>query len=399
MNGNAPSDKGADEQIVSSAATATANGGRTRNRKVRSRSRTFVLRGALVLITTALALGAGEGIARCIPEPKPYRADLLLPNGEPINRENAIASGGLSLLPREHTWPDLELGFTFAPNASFLVEYVGLKQPWLDESQRVKVVINGAGVRDSADLGFEKPEGQKRIVCLGDSVTFGWGVPIEMCWTELVEADLRRDMGDVRTVNTGFCGTMMADESYYGLKFRFHKFDPDAVVMTLCLNDLFESNSGMRHMPPPHQSPSKLWNIFATWWQGGPTALPSGIDWGAKLLSTEPRTWRNRYWIGGGPQKALRNMHEWCKERDVKFAVVIWPFFQCLDDSYPFQTIHDRVGEFCAEQGIPFLDLIDAFRGQRDSEMWIAPNDAHANPTAQKIASPVIADFFRKHAL
>ena len=139
--------------------------------------------------------------------------------------------------------------------------------------------------------------------------------------------------------------------------------------------------------------------MLATWWQGGPTALPSNVDWGATLLRREPSTQAARYWVGGGTQKALRGMRDWCKERDVKFVVVIWPFFQCLNESYPFKTVHVRVAEFCAKQGIPILDLFDAFRGQRDSDMWIAPNDAHANPVAQKIASPVIAEFLRKHAL
>ena len=206
-------DEVADEQLVSSAANADANSGGAQGRGIRSRSRTFLLRGVLLLITTTLALGVGEGVVRGIPEPQPFYAKLLLPNGEYINRENAIASGGIELIPKEQTAPNVPMSFTFAPNTGFLMDYTGLNVPWLDETQRITVEINGAGVRDSADLGFDKPAGQKRIVCLGDSVTFGWGVPIDLAWTELVEADLRRDMGDVRTVNTGFCGTMMPDES------------------------------------------------------------------------------------------------------------------------------------------------------------------------------------------
>ncbi|MCU0865793.1 MAG: SGNH/GDSL hydrolase family protein [Planctomycetes bacterium] len=364
----------------------------------RSRAKQFLARAALSLIAALLALGAAEGVVRCIKVPEPYVAHLFHSDGSLITRESLLASGGIQTIPAEQMPPEAGLGFTFAPHAGFLMKYPGLDRPWLDARQGVEVAINGAGVRDSADLGFEKPAGQRRIVCLGDSVTFGWGVPIEMVWTEIVEADLRRDMGDVRTINCGFCGTTMLDESYHGLKHRFCRFEPDVVVLTICLNDLFECNAGMLHTPPEHRSPSRLWNLLATWWQGGPTALPAGIDHGDALLRAEPSARRGRYWVGGGPQQALRGIRDWCKERNVAFVVVLWPFLQCLDDRYPFATVHRRVAELCAAEGIVMLDLLDAFRGQRDVDMWVAPNDAHGNPVAQRIASPAIARFLRTHA-
>jgi hypothetical protein len=46
--------------------------------------------------------------------------------------------------------------------------------------------INSKGLRDE-ETTYEKPEGSFRIVLLGDSRTFGFGVPIEKHFSTLLE--------------------------------------------------------------------------------------------------------------------------------------------------------------------------------------------------------------------
>ena len=76
----------------------------------------------------------------------------------------------------------------FRPGLDFFLCYsdaAKLQRPWLDANGRVAVHINAAGIRDRDDITFDKPTGQRRVVCLGDSFTFGWGVRDEDGWVGL----------------------------------------------------------------------------------------------------------------------------------------------------------------------------------------------------------------------
>ena len=50
----------------------------------------------------------------------------------------------------------------------------------------IEYVINSKGLRDD-ETSYEKPEGRFRIVLLGDSFSFGFGVPIQKHFSSLLE--------------------------------------------------------------------------------------------------------------------------------------------------------------------------------------------------------------------
>lgn len=349
------------------------------------------------------ALAVAEVLVRTFRKPvRAHTLEFRNVDGSPVDPVAAIESGELISLPAEQS----ALGhpvLTFGPGIRFKLCYEDLDRPWLDRDGCVEVRINSAGIRERESLAAPKPAGQRRIVCLGDSVTFGYGVPIEACWTRLVEAELRRFDDGIRTVNCGFAASQLADEYWLGLRHRFHRFEPDLVLVTLCLNDLIPINAGMAHMLPPIRSSSAFLSELRDLWRGGRLALDPATDHGARLLDAgpgHPRYRQNpsladRLWRSGTPQDSLRAMRDWCDARGVGFAVVLWPLFQGLEEgaSYPFETVHTVVGAFCETEQIPLLDLLPTFRGQASTSLWVAPNDAHGNPTAQRIATPAIAAF------
>jgi hypothetical protein len=61
--------------------------------------------------------------------------------------------------------------------------------------------INSKGLRDD-ETAYEKPEGIFRIVLLGDSYTFGYGVPIEKHFSTLLEGYFQ----NVEVINMGVSG-------------------------------------------------------------------------------------------------------------------------------------------------------------------------------------------------
>lgn len=300
---------------------------------------------------------------------------------------------------------------TWAPGAVFHMCYRGGKRPYMDERGCAKVEINSLGLRDRADLTWEKPAGQRRVVCIGDSFTFGWGVAEPLTWVRLVEGTLNKQAGtdDVRLVNCGAVGTLYVDEYWWGLRDRFVRLAPDHVIVTLCLNDiaLMPNTVALETPWPPmaRQQPLALLSALAAVVNFQHRFdLSAEHDWGQVLLDLPPTDGfyaakaetPDMFWPSGNPQAALRAMRDWCRDRGVGLTLVVWPLFQNLSTDgpfpYPFRTLHRVVAEFCTAEGIAHLDLLPVFLGQRAEDLWVDPSDMHGNEVAHALAAPVVAD-------
>jgi lysophospholipase L1-like esterase len=368
----------------------------------------------LALLATILGLGLAEVLVRLFvsAEPQQPLGQLSFQRGDgtPITREEAVEQHlVVALEPSKTPRPR----FMFAPGQRFFLCYSDAKalaRDWLDADGRAPVRINRFGLRERDEITPEKPPGQKRIVCLGDSFTFGWGIPEEMGWVRLLEDRLRADGKDVRTVNCGAAGTVCVDEYWWGLQHRFHVFGPDAVIVTLCLNDLIPS-SGVSLIGPAKSTGLRLLDLVHGALGRSPLDLDPAHDWVDELLRLPEAegTAAGLYhptekpfeamWSQGVPQKSLRAMKAWCDERGIPLLVVLWPFLQGLGEGrhYPFQKLHDLVAADCRAAGIPFLDVLPALAATPAEQLWVTPADPHANPLAHRLVLPALHAFVAAH--
>jgi hypothetical protein len=91
-------------------------------------------------------------------------------------------------------------------------------------------------------------------------------------------------------------------------------------------------------------------------------------------------------------------MVELSRQRGFKIALVIFPELHALD-AYPFERIHEQVLAGAAELGLPALDLLPVFRGQRAEDLWVHVTDHHPNEVAHRQAAEAIERFLRARAL
>jgi lysophospholipase L1-like esterase len=227
-------------------------------------------------------------------------------------------------------------------------------------------------------------------------------------WVRLLEDDLRRDHGDVRTVNCGGAGAVVADEYAWALEHRFAMFQPDVVIVTFCLNDLIPSSSALAHMRQAPHTPSVILNRLLAAFGPSPLDLDPSVDWVGLLMALPKETPPPFYsedapydamWAQGTPQRALLSMQTFCRARNIQLLVTVWPFLQGLGPGqfYPFARIHELVAQWCREQAdpIPCLDLLPVLKGNRPEDLWVTPSDMHPNPHAHRVAAPAIAAFVR----
>lgn len=110
---------------------------------------------------------------------------------------------------------DERFGWSLKPHASVSSRRSG---------QKITYQINSKGLRDS-EMNYEKPPGIFRIVLLGDSNTFGHGVPAEKHFSTLLE----RRFPNVEVVNMGVGGYGVDQELLY-LQQEGFRYNPDLVL-------------------------------------------------------------------------------------------------------------------------------------------------------------------------
>jgi len=122
---------------------------------------------------------------------------------------------------------DARYGFAMKKNFHQNYRYIGS-----DFSMEVKT--NSMGLRDKEyDFGSL---GQKRVLLLGDSFTFGYGVNVEDNFASKL-AELLNDNGkNWIVINAGHGGWGTLQESLYAND-HFDLFKPDIIVLTFCGND------------------------------------------------------------------------------------------------------------------------------------------------------------------
>jgi len=125
------------------------------------------------------------------------------------------------------------------------------------------VELNSKGLRDH-EVDFKKPPGDNRILALGDSVTFGWGVDQGETFSDRLEPLLRELTNQHwEVINAGVNGYNSQQEATY-LRLDGLRFDPDIVILVYVSNDT----------EPVFDPNETTWRRYPTW----PSSLPEALN-------------------------------------------------------------------------------------------------------------------------
>jgi hypothetical protein len=170
-----------------------------------SRFKHRVFEAALTLLSIVLAVCIGEIAAR-------------FAGFKPMRSESGLKSFILH---------DPVLGWRNAPNSERLLESVKFPS--------TLVRINSKGLRDK-EHECQRQRKKKRILVLGDSMVWGWGVEAQDRFTDRLEASIP----DVEVVNAGVPG-YSTDQELIWLEREGLKYRPDLVILVLYFNDVIDN--------------------------------------------------------------------------------------------------------------------------------------------------------------
>lgn len=241
----------------------------------------------------------------------------------------------------------------------------------------VDVRINALKLREK-DYGYAKPKGVKRVLMLGDSLTFGWGVPFAETTSKQLEKGLNGGGGGTtwQVINAGVGNYNTSQEVAYFLN-EGHKYDPDVVVLNYFVNDA---------EPTPARKDSVLlgWSYAYVYLKGRLDVL------GRQAFGM--RNWAD-YYLGlydeGAPGwklavESIEKLAADCRERNIPLVIANYPELHDFDN-YRFAKVGSALKDISRRLGATFIDLLDAVRDQTESGLWVSPADPHPNGRANRL--------------
>ena len=263
---------------------------------------------------------------------------------------------------------DPNLSFVHVPNVSAFL-------------MGAPVSINSHGLRDR-EYTEAKPPGVYRIVMLGDSTTFGWGVPAEQTVAKILEAKLNRigvpGYNNAEVINAGVGNYNTVQEVTHYLTYE-RGFRPDVVILQYFINDA--------EPVPSERSPFLLGRSYLL------AFSISRFDAMMRLTGVRP-DWKRYYadlYDDGRPglaaaKQALVKLATTTREDNTRLLVTILPELREINDVYPFVSQHQKIKDVLDAHHVPSLELIDGLRGHGpESSLWVTPADDHPNGKANAL--------------
>lgn len=273
--------------------------------------------------------------------------------------------------------------------------------------------INSHGMRDREYL-LDKGRNTYRIAVLGDSYTFGDGVPLEDTYVKQLEDLLNQNQHlrkRIEVFNLGVNGYNTVQE-LWRLKGLGLQFQPDLILLGYYLNDPLPVDlraifGGPGNKRLPHGIPlpfkdflrrhSRLYLLLSSGY--GRILQYMGLRQdkvrrsASYYLEYYQKLYRNTYQGWKTCRQALLDFHKVSVEREIPFLVVIFPALIDCEYNYAFGAIHEKVASFLHNNGIDVLDLLPAYLGQHSRSLWAARHNRHPNRRGHRIAAQAISDY------
>lgn len=262
------------------------------------------------------------------------------------------------------------------------------------------VLTNRWGMRDREPLPNNTP-GLFRIVILGDSVTFGYGIDVHDTYPNVLEellaasTDRAKEVYDV--LNLGVSGYSTKDEALV-LEHTGLGWDPDIVIVGYYLNDPETTPSGKAPLSN-HFHDVESWRhsnliravarIHNLW----EIRRLGGGDYVKYLHAPQGRKWKT-------VTTAFQRIHALTTTRRIPVVVVIFPFTPDGSwEGYPYRSCHQVVRAAAEELGFTCLDLLEEFSRHDGSQLRLSKGDGHPNELAHAIAAREIQELLMEKFL
>lgn len=305
-------------------------------------------------------------------------------------------------------------GWVNRPHSEGVLSYGG------GNSSRVR--INSHGARGE-EFPMEKPSGARRIVAIGDSVTFGYGVEEEETFLHLLDESLP---DPYQIINMGVMG-YGTDQELLLLEREALKYSPDFVLVGYSTsNDIYDTMSAVRFgIPKPFFKVRGEDLLLSNVPVPEPKMGEIGGEGIARVLIDSSHLYRflaYRLWLSPSPKKGksdaamsfeegwdvtesiIKRMNSLCNKAGCRLLFVVMPDGHLMEalESMSVMTgdagIRNRLIEILKRNGILYIDLWTPFLDEqrRGERLFIEGDPDHWNPVGNRLAAKMISGWMRE---
>lgn len=237
------------------------------------------------------------------------------------------------------------------------------------------VAISSQGLRDR-EFSTTPPPGRTRILMLGDSLTFGWGVEGQETYSKRLEDMLRKSGRDVEVINTGVGNYNTEMEVAYFLE-RGAKLKPHYVVLNYFINDA---------EPTPRERSSFLSRNSPAF-----VYFASRLDMAMRLVNAgDKKDWKS-YYAGlyegdegiGRVAAAVERLARYCRENGIKLYLANQPELRNPAE-YAFPQVDRMIEQIAAANQLGYIPLLPAVRDLPPESLWVTRPDPHPSALAHE---------------
>ena len=344
-----------------------------------AQGRRWMFRLVAVLGSLSLAVAVGEVACRLAYKPT---VPIRFQQGASVFKEDGIGKFF------EKMEPDPELFWRFAPDQTITPSG---KRTW-------RVISNHQRLREDHEIPLRKPDNEIRVLCLGDSCTFGFGLPIHETFVDQVEEELHTLLPEksVEAINAGVPGYTI----FQGIRSLVRdgiSYDPDLVLVCFGNNErsMWDNLSDFEHLryltsirPPSPFTESRLCQF--TW---------SKLRRRPQNLIARPRLSAEEF------RQVLRQVKAVTDNQDIGLICMAWIWrVQALRQgpikSSPTQR---TLLEFCETESVPIVNLMGLMRKlcKEHSVNEVYLDELHptglANARIAEQLAPAIASWYENH--
>ena len=224
------------------------------------------------------------------------------------------------------------------------------------------LISNGQGIREDTFISLVKPARELRILFLGDSCTFGYGVRHTETFVALLQRNLnkKKRLSGIKCINAGVPGySAFQGRRYY--ETEGYRFAPDLVVACFGWNDgsVWDDMSDFEH--------DRL-----------------------RMEMLRPRLNAMEF------LETIHQLHASVRRDGGEFVLLVWPYRANLFAKDPsVRTIYQKaMYEYAITTDCPIIDLIPALQvSARPDDLFF--DQGHATPALhERIANKILKSLF-----
>ena len=317
--------------------------------------------------------------------PKPGELILLMLGS--LGLFLVLGEMGLRLYLRRHIFYDVEMSrYALTLKVDSPNPLIGHHHKPNQDAQLMNVLVrtNSDGFRDDEYPIAKGP--RRRIIFLGDSLTFGWGVEQEQTFEHVIEQELNAQ-APTEVINLGVGNYNTTQEVHLFID-KGLKYHPDQVVVFYFINDA---------EPAPQKSRFPWLGEFriVTFYWSRIKALAARISASPDFREYYSGLYRGDQEGWSRTKAAFLTLKKVCADEGIDLRVVLLPELHQLRN-YPFAREHALITKFLRENDIPVRDLAPFFRHEEDPHtLWVSSDDAHPNARAHLLIAEYTLDFLR----